>query len=502
MKRKQLEVLLVEDNPGDVRLIQTYLKESQDRIHVVHAPDLKGACSSLAERSFDIVLLDLGLPDAAGLEAVEGILDVAPHALLVVLTGDADELTAIEALKKGAHDYLVKSDISAALLIKSLRYALERQGLESEMRKLHRLESVGQLAGGVAHDFNNLLAIIQGHCDVIGGLLSKGDPVAAEVAEILRCCTRGANLTEQLLTFSRDQALPARTLDLGRVVSGVESMLRRVMGDAISLVLDLGDETCFIKADEGQLEQILLNLVLNARDALCGEGTIAIEIRAATIGADGDRSSANLAPGPYAELSVRDNGHGMDADTQARAFEPFFTTKEVGKGTGLGLATVYGIATQAGGDVEIESALGKGTTISVFFPRVEAESDAALDQRTVLVVDDDVTVRVLLDRMLSSLGFQVVLASCAKDAVRSVEAGTEPELVILDLLLDGTTAQELVADLRASCPDLCVLYMSGFSADIAEQRGLRSPGSPFLQKPFLLDELATQLRAALEPVGS
>jgi CheY-like chemotaxis protein/two-component sensor histidine kinase len=373
------------------------------------------------------------------------------------------------------------------------------------------MESVGRLAGGVAHDFNNLLTVIRGYSDVLAGQLGDEDPRLEEVREIRHAADRGATLTRQLLAMSRRQMLITREVDLNALVTDLERMLRRVIGAHIEIVTATAPDLGGVRADPGQLEQVLLNLAVNARDAMPQGGTLRIETSRVRV-AHPSRETGGVPPGDYASLTVSDTGIGMDAETRAHAFEPFFTTKPAGEGTGLGLSTVYGIVQQSGGAITVESAPGQGTSIRLFFPRigetaeVPAEAVPAGQNRqaptkgTVLVVEDDERVRRLTCRILEQYGFGVVETADGQTAIDILHGGdTAVDALVSDVVMPGMSGPELVTRARLERPELPVLLLSGFAADEFPDvmAGENNPRQAFLQKPYSPEALAIALEELL-----
>jgi PAS domain S-box-containing protein len=384
----------------------------------------------------------------------------------------------------------------------------ERQTLEAQNQQLQKMEAVGRLAGGVAHDFNNLLAVILGLCEL---LLVDGDPAdprQADIAEIQKAGERGAALTLQLLAFSRKQIIAPTLLDLNGVVTDMLAMLGRLIGEDVKIVLNLRRGLPLVMADRGQVEQIVMNLAVNGRDAMPRGGTLTIET--ANVELDEDYAEAHLAvtPGSYVGITVTDTGTGMTPQVQARLFEPFFTTKEPGKGTGLGMATVYGIVMRSGGSVGVYSELGKGTAFKIYFPRadgaelvVDAPAPPARPNtgtETVLVVEDQDGLRELAKRLLQRRGYTVLAAANAAEALRLFDENPLIDVLLTDVVMPGASGPELTRKLVERRPALRVVYMSGYTEEAIVQRGVIQPGIAFLNKPFTSDALAEKISEALE----
>jgi two-component system cell cycle sensor histidine kinase/response regulator CckA len=379
----------------------------------------------------------------------------------------------------------------------------ERARLEAELRQAQKLEAIGRLAGGVAHDFNNLLTAISGFNE-IALLQAKDDELRDNLLEIELAAKRAAELTRQLLAFGRKQVLRPRVLDLNAVVFEMEGMLRRLIGEHIELRVALGGDLDAIHADRGQLEQVLANLTINARDAMGGGGVLTIETWQVELDERAARR-AELEPGRYAGLVVGDTGHGMDAETSARAFEPFFTTKEPGKGTGLGLATVYGIVKQSGGSVSVASSPGRGARFTILLPGIQADPDAeptttvgALPRgsETVLVVEDEAVVRRFVQETLERQGYHVLTARDAPDALAQLGNGTPIDVLLTDVVMPRMSGRELAQRLVASRPSVKVLYMSGYTEDAVVHAG--AAAGAFLAKPFGRADLVRKVRELLD----
>ena len=380
MATERLHALLVEDDDAYATMLQTDLSLAASvNLTIDRASCLSDAVSRLSEATFDAVLLDLGLPDSSGLETFSRMRHAAGHRAIVVLTARDDDALAIAAVQAGAQDYLVKSSTDAQLLDRALRYACERAQFqrtlvenEERLRQSQRMEAVGRLAGGVAHDFNNVLTAIFGYTDLLLEQFANDDPRQGDVREIRRAAERAATLTRQLLAFSRKQVLQPRVLDLTEVVAAMEPLLRRLIGAGVTLSVR-GASQALVRADPGQIEQVLMNLCDNARDATPEGGRVDITTDTAVLHAADVRQIAGLAPGPYVRLTVRDTGDGIPENIRPHIFEPFFTTKDQDKGTGLGLATVYGIVKQSGGGISVESRAGEGTAFSIYLPEWKEE---------------------------------------------------------------------------------------------------------------------------------
>ena len=376
--------------------------------------------------------------------------------------------------------------------------------LETELQQAQRMETVGQLAGGIAHDFNNLLTAIIGRTDFLAQGVNLDASQREDVEEIRLAGTRAASLTRQLLAFSRKQVLTPRVVDLNAVIRGMEPMLRRLIGEDIVVHIVQDEHLGHITADSGQLEQVVLNLCINARDAMPDGGALSIKttnVTSSELGLDPDSQSTGLVM-----LFVSDTGHGMDEKTRTHIFEPFFTTKPEGKGTGLGLSTVYGIVKQSGAAITVDSGVGRGTSFRILFPRTNAELSARQSPprsragtETLLLVEDERSVRELAERILSDRGYTVTSCSDGKEALRAFARGPDHiDIVVTDLIMPGMSGRELVHALRQIRPNVAALYVSGYTEDEILRRGLHDPSVTFLQKPFTADELTNKVRAVLD----
>jgi two-component system cell cycle sensor histidine kinase/response regulator CckA len=374
----------------------------------------------------------------------------------------------------------------------------DRKDLEKQLLLSQKLEAIGRLSGGVAHDFNNLLGVILGYCEELQKHIPLDDPYREAVDEIQNAGKRAASLTQQLLAFSRKQVLEPQVLELNSIVSDAEKMLERLIGEDISLEIVPGGQIGTVKADRSQIERVILNLAVNARDAMPQGGKVTIETKEVDLDETSHTLSRCAAPGPYVVLKVTDTGCGMDAELQARIFEPFFTTK--GQGTGLGLATVYGVVKQSGGYISVDSQPGKGATFSVYLPRVtetagktheiEVSGRTIPAHRTVLLVEDEQALRKLTRKMLLDMGLTVLEA---KDAFQAIEIAKQREtpidLLLTDVIMLGMNGRALAEKLSPQRPEMKVLYMSGYSDGVIAKHGIAEAGISILRKPFTSDEL-------------
>jgi two-component system cell cycle sensor histidine kinase/response regulator CckA len=384
----------------------------------------------------------------------------------------------------------------------------ERNRLSGQLQQAQKMESVGRLAGGIAHDFNNLLGVIIGYGELLRRDLGGRAPAADRLEEILKAADRASVLTRQLLAFSRKQILAPTVLDLNGVVSEIETMLRRLIGEDIELITAVGTEPELVKADRGQLEQVIVNLAVNARDAMPRGGKLILE----TASVDLDEAYAATRPdaraGPHVMLAISDTGHGMDAATLSSIFEPFFTTKEQGKGTGLGLAMVHGIVRQSGGHVTVYSEVGRGTTFKVYIPRYQGEGAPAAAEaapaasggdETILLVEDEPSLRKMIAELLASNGYEVLIAGTLDEALAAADAHHGPlGLILTDVILPGRSGREIAEAVRAARPEAAVLFTSGYTDDAISHQGVLEAGVHFLAKPFMTDQLLRKVREVLD----
>jgi PAS domain S-box-containing protein len=387
----------------------------------------------------------------------------------------------------------------------------DRKVLEDQLRQAQKMEAIGQLAGGVAHDFNNLLTVISGYSELLQHHLSTDDTLRRHAEQIKIAGDRASALTRQLLAFSRQQVFRPIVLDLNVVVANLLEMLPRLIGEHIELKTALGPEPTLIKTDAGQLEQVLMNLAINARDAMPRGGVLTIETSNVSLDESACQGLGTVSPGPYVQLTVRDTGCGMDPATQTRIFEPFFTTKDLGKGTGLGLATVYGIITQSRGAISVDSAPGRGATFTVYLPKSDAEAatvsvtpvsaEPLPGWETVLVVEDQQSVRGFVQSLLKLNGYHVWEAADGIEALRICRQHPgEIQLLVTDVVMPGMSGRELAEQLAVEQPSIKVLYMSGYTDDTVVHAGVAQAGMAFLQKPFSPTTFTHKVREVLDKV--
>jgi two-component system cell cycle sensor histidine kinase/response regulator CckA len=500
MSTRPLRVLLVEDQPMEADLLVRGLKKAGfdlDWRRVETEEDYLDALSP----SLDVVLADYSLPSFGAPRALALLKASGLDVPFIVVSGSITEETAVEVLRNGAADYLLKDRLvrlptAVERAIEERKRERERAALQDQYRQAQKMEAVGQLAGGVAHDFNNILTAIGGYCELVVEQLPADHPVQADLNEIQQAAQRAGSLTRQLLAFGRKQVIEPKIIDLRESLTSIVPMLKRLIGEDIVVIVRAGAAAGRVKADPGQIEQVLLNLAVNARDAMPGGGTLTLEV-----------ADAELDDGRYVMLAATDTGVGMDRETQARIFEPFFTTKEKGKGTGLGLSTVYGIVQQSGGHILLFSEPGAGTTFKVYLPRVDEPledrrfADATASRggsETILVVEDEPSVRDLVRRVLEQIGYEVITANAPGEAIElAAKVSRAIHLLVSDVILPEMSGSALVALIVHTHPEMRVLYISGYTDDAVLKHDVLERGLPFLQKPFTSDALARKVREVL-----
>jgi two-component system cell cycle sensor histidine kinase/response regulator CckA len=622
MNLEGIRVLLVEDNPGDVRLFSELVRSTGAKsFRFEHVSTLQAGLEKVNSDAFDVMLLDLSLPDEQGLATLTRAHTHAPNVPIVVLTGRDDEALAIQAVRAGAQDYLFKGQVDGDLLVRSIRYATERgrslralewreehfrsliensldlvsilnvdgtiryaspsherilgfpveelvgknvlsfvhpddvagvrsafagtaavslqcrfrhkdgswrvlesfgrnlsglaavsgvvvnsrditdrKRLEEQLHHSQRLEAIGRLAGGVAHDFNNLLMIISGYSQILLDSMRSVDPARSQLEQVVKAAERATDLTHQLLAVSRRQVTRPTVINLNALLQAMDLMLRRVIGEDIEFVSALAPGLEMVRVDPGQIEQVVLNLAVNARDAMPDGGRLTIETFNVNYAGEHYSENLNLKPGHHIALVISDTGCGMDQQVLSRIFEPFFTTKE--HGNGLGLSTSYGIIKQNGGDILVDSKPGGGTAFRIYLPAV-AQSDADLVEsrpssllrgtETILLVEDEDSVRRVVETMLKRHGYEVLSSTSAAEAMAIVDRHPKTiDLVITDMMMPGMNGREMAERLLKQRPTMRVLFVSGYGEPV-DSLG----GRAFLQKPFTIDEMTHKIHEVL-----
>ncbi len=523
--KSPLRLLLLEDDPVDADLVAATLSEAGLACTAHRVDTRSDFLAALDEGGYDLILADYSIPGFDGMTALSLARQQAPDIPFLFVSATIGEELAIDAMHQGATDYVLKQRLGR--LVPSVQRALRERDerrdrkraeealaqSERQFRQAQKMEAVGRLAGGIAHDFNNLLTVIMGYSHVLSEELGRDHPLFTKIEETQKAGERAAMLVRQLLAFSRKQPLEPKHLSVNNVVSSLEGMLQRLIGADVRLVIRLDSGNSQVRADHAQLEQVLMNLVVNARDAMPNGGTLTIETAQVELTKSPLYHVDSLAPGPYVKLSVADTGSGMDRDTQAHIFEPFFTTKEEGKGSGLGLSTVFGIVTQSGGGIDVTSRVGQGTRFDIFFPRVAADvrpapspetsSEPLGGHETILLVEDDASVRILLRDALRKLGYKVIEAKQGLEACLLASQELDRlDLLLTDMVMPGMGGRELAQHLLTIKPELRILFMSGFTDDVGILAGHEQGTSGFLQKPFTPELLARTVRKILDAPSS
>jgi two-component system, cell cycle sensor histidine kinase and response regulator CckA len=527
MFTERVNILLVDDRPDGLLTMEAVLERPE--YNLVSVSSGKEALEKLEKDDFAVVLLDVQMPVMDGFQTAAKIKDI-PRAhnlpVLFITAIHKDPFYIYQGYHLGAVDYIFKPFDPAILRSKvavfvSLfrqqsqikRQAQELHLKEQELHQSQKLEAIGRLAGGVAHDFNNLITGILGLSHDLWTSLDTKDPRREDLDEIMKASTRALGLTKQLLAFGRRQITSPRLLDINSIILDMTKMLKRLIREDIELVTHISNTLKPVKMDQGQVEQILMNLVLNARDAMPQGGSITISTRNSEAGVGDTGVLEKGEPGSYVLIEISDTGTGMDARTLEHIFEPYYSTKEKDKGTGLGLATVYGVIMQCGGHIFVDSTPGKGTLFQIYLPHArETEeplpaepvaSAAPGGGETVLVVEDEGIVRQVATRILRKHGYTVFEAEDAKEALEVAEDYKAPiHLLITDVVMPGMNGRQLADALVQKRPDLSVLYMSGYSEDVVMHRGIVDPGIAFIEKTFTAPVLLNKVREVLDTASA
>jgi two-component system cell cycle sensor histidine kinase/response regulator CckA len=511
-----LQILIVEDNVNDANLLVRKLRRSGFKFEWQRV-DTEIEYLAKLNSGLDLILSDYDMPQFNGLRALH-LLKQQPALEIpfIIVSGTIGEDKAVVAIQQGAADYLLKDRMSrlpAAVrgALKEIAERGERKRLEARFIEVQKMEVVGRFTAGVAHDFNNALAIIMGYSELVLEDLGPGHALRKYLEEVLHAAKRAAGLTQQLLIFSRKQTVQPIVLDLNEVVQSMEKMLRRLVDENIEMTMVCEKSIGQIKADSGYIWQVLLNLVVNARDAMPNGGKLTIGTSSVTLNETSVKAHAGTVSGTYAVLSVSDTGTGMTEEVKARLFEAFFTTKEPGKGTGLGLVTCQTIVRLSGGRIEVSSELGKGTTFKVYFPRIEHRVHTAASSidktgparrgtETLLVVEDEPSLRHLAQGVLEGQGYDVLTAMNGQDALRvaSEHKGHPIRLVLTDVIMPQMGGKVMGDRLKLALPDVKILFTSGYTNDAIAHHGVLAQGIEFLPKPYTPVALARKVRDLLD----
>jgi two-component system, cell cycle sensor histidine kinase and response regulator CckA len=511
--KRLLDVLLIEDREDDAILISRCLSRAAFEPNMLRVETEQGMRDALSARKWDVILSDYALPRFDCRQALQVLVETGLDIPFIALSGTVNEEIILELVRSGARDYVMKDNLARlpTAIEREMREAegrKDRRRLEAQLFQAMKMEAIGRLAGGVAHDFNNLLTVITGFAELA---LLDDNPARSALEQILHAAERAAGLTRQLLAFSRQQAMEARIFDLNDLVRDMEKMLRRLIGEDIQVGVRLADAPIIVKADPGQIEQVVLNLAVNSRDAMPSGGRLIISTASRRL--EGSHACIHgISDGQYCAISISDNGLGIPAEVLPHIFEPFFTTKPPGKGTGLGLSTVYGIVQQSGGAIQPYSEKDLGTTMTVFLPAASpvAEDAAApadlarmTGTETILIAEDDPNVLNLISESLMTHGFEVLTAENGELALEEIQSGDRQiDVLITDVVMPGISGRALAVRAAESIPDLKVLFMSGYTEEVIQHHGISSSNVAFLQKPFAPGDLVRKVRRLLDGESS
>jgi two-component system, cell cycle sensor histidine kinase and response regulator CckA len=515
---RHLNILIVEDSEEDCALLLRMLAQAGYELSHQRVESAEELESALGTRCWDCVISDFSLPGFSGISALKIVREKDPDVPFVFVSGTIGEDVAVDAMRNGAQDYVLKGNLARLLpaINRELREAhtrREHRHSEQKVRQLEKFEAIGKLAGGIAHDFNNVIGAIMGWAEL--GEEEAGQETRARkfFTQIRRQSERAGSLTQQLLAYARRQVLTPRNINLNDIVSEAMALLQRVIGEQIEVNTLLAPDLQTTKADPAQVEQVLLNLCLNARDAMPAGGRLLIETRNADLDEAYCRRNDSLSPGSYVQLTVSDSGTGMDAATLERIFEPFFTTKQPGKGTGLGLATAFGIVKQHLGHIDVYSELGKGSTFQIYLPAIQgtAVSCRKIEQavvqggsETILLAEDDEGIRQMVGQVLTGLGYSIVVARDGREAVQKFEESPrEFSFVVLDVVMPQLSGPGAFERIRKINPSIPVIFTSGYSEESETLSAvLAHAGTQLLQKPFPPKDLARKIREMLDSCGT
>ena len=522
---ESLRLVLVEDSEDDARLILHELRRGGFDVTARRVDTPQALASLLADGEWDLVISDHNLPQFSAPEALRLVRERAHYLPFIIVSGSIGEDLAVSAMKAGAADYLVKGQLTrlAPAVRRELADAAQRRQraqaeetlrhTEQQLRQAQKMEAVGRLAGGIAHDFNNLLTAILGYSELVLQEMPSDAAGRADIDEIKKAGDRAAALTRQLLAFSRQQVLEPRVADFNEIVANVEKLLRRMIGADVELVTELDPAIGHVRVDPGQMEQVLMNLAVNARDAMPEGGRLCIRTSERVFTQPYRAYSATMDPGRYLLATVSDTGAGMPPDIVKQIFDPFFTTKGVGEGTGLGLSTVYGIVKQSSGYIFVDSEPSRGTAFEIYLPCVDEPVDALKQgatplqsvegSETILLVDDDAGIRELVSRAFKDNGYHVLTAPDGMEAMAVAEAHAGAiHILITDLVMPRMGGAELAGQLTAAHRDLAVLYISGYTDRHEWKLEASQVGRAYLQKPFTPSVLMRKVRELLDTTSA
>lgn len=512
---RPLRVLIVEDNERDAAILIRELIRGGYELIFERVETETAMARALSTQTWDLVLSDYALPQFGALAAVRLVEKAGLDLPFIVVSGSVGEEAAVEVMREGAHDFLFKGKFTRMIPVieRELREAGRRaqhRDIQARLRQMEKIEALGQLTGGIAHDFNNILAVIVGMTELVAACVADDPKLSAMVRLIDESAERGAQLVQRLLTFARKRPLETRVVDLNATVGRATSMLERTLGEHIVLQSALSADLWPALADPSQLEDAILNLAVNARDAMPKGGRLVIETSNVRLDQDYAAQNADVVPGDYASIVVSDTGTGMPPEVMEHVFEPFFTTKEVGRGTGLGLSMVYGFVKQSGGHVKVYSEVGHGTSIKLYLPRTAQQPEATGDApaassialssqgETILVVEDDPAVRKMAVSILEGLGYRVCQAADGRSALDILHGTERIDLLFTDMVMpNGVSGQDLIRAARRLRPDMKALLTSGYSAKFLGPQADADTEVRLLNKPYRSEMLARAVRSAL-----
>jgi two-component system, cell cycle sensor histidine kinase and response regulator CckA len=509
MENPIVRVLLIEDDEDDYILVRKLLSQiGSAKYHLEWVPTYGLALEAINRSHHDVYLLDYYLGERNGLELLREMNERGVAAPVIFLTGHADYGVDTEAMCGGASDYLVKGQINAELLGRSIRYALERKRMERQLRQSQKMEAIGRLAGGIAHDFNNILAAIIGFTEIAADKIPQDSKAQSNLKRVLQAAIRGRDLVKQILAFSRQSEQEKRPSQLSQVVEETLKLLRASLPSTIDIEWKVASESGLVLADTGQMQQVVMNLFTNAAHAMREKGgVIFIDLCDFSFSTPVEAPCDGLAPGVYLRLSVKDSGEGMSRDILDRIFDPFFTTKRLGEGTGLGLSVVLGIIESHGGAITVKSELGKGSAFAVYLPRViEAragvvggEEEIPTGEERILFIDDEEALAEMGEEILANLGYEVITKTNGADALELLKADPHRfDLVITDQTMPELTGVELAKEILATRANMPIIMCTGFShlvdAGKARAAGIRA----FAMKPLTKREIAKTVRKVLD----
>lgn len=513
-----IHVLLVEDDEDDALLILTHLGDHGFRVTADRVENLAAMRGHLASGTYDVIICDYYMPSFTATHALQCVRDMTADTPVVVVSGRIEDEIAVSLVKQGASDFLSKDRLARAgiaveavihqreLASANLLAEEEQKKIAERLRQAEKMEAIGRLAGGVAHDFNNVLSVILNYADFALEGFADGTLEESDIREIRAAAERGASLTRQLLAFSRKELIKPQVLELSTIIDGFTEFLTRTVGEDVSLDVDVCESVWPIEVDRGHVEQVLMNLAGNARDAMPAGGTLRIgaQNHVLRIPPAGTKRSPT---GHYVVISVSDSGSGISAEVKERLFEPFFTTKAKGSGTGLGLATVLAIVEQWGGHMEVDSEQGVGTTFRITLPAADAlyadetrsgTQETSSGRSTILVVEDEAPLCAVIERVLISRGYEVVMAGSGEEALAFYEAADgDFDLVLTDVVMPGMSGRELADAIRSSGHAPKLVFMSGYLGDVLLREGIATDGVDYLPKPFDTSTLLATIEGLL-----